>query len=145
MWTCPKCGAKVDPSFEVCWQCGTTRDGEEDPTFVPADAIPPAESPLDLDMPPGDDPVPVPKDPVAGEIVECYHAANPAEAVFLADQLSEQGIPAFGDTTDALGDMGAIGPGPRVWVYAADLPRARAWLDEYDRHLPEEHGAHGRD
>jgi hypothetical protein len=145
MWTCPKCGAKVDPSFEVCWQCGTTPDGVEDPTFVPADAVPPAESPLDLDMPPGDDPVPVPGDPVADELVECYHAANPTEAKFLADQLSEQGIPAYADTTDPLGDMGAIGSGPRVWVYLADLPRARAWLDEYDRHLRTEHGAPDRD
>ena len=23
MWTCPKCGTKVDPSFDVCWACGT--------------------------------------------------------------------------------------------------------------------------
>ena len=46
MWTCPKCGAKVDPSFEVCWQCGTTREGVEDPNFVRADETPPIEDPL---------------------------------------------------------------------------------------------------
>jgi hypothetical protein len=140
MWTCPKCGTKVDPSFEVCWHCGTTPDGVEDPTFVPADAASPAESPLDLDMPVGDDPLPEPANPVAGELVECYFASNQVQAKFLADQLSEQGIPAFADTTDALGDMGAIGPGPRVWVRAEDLTRAKAWLEEYDRQFKEEHG-----
>jgi outer membrane protein assembly factor BamB len=34
MWNCPKCGVKVDPSFDVCWSCGTTKDGIEDPAFV---------------------------------------------------------------------------------------------------------------
>ena len=60
MWTCPKCSAKVDPTFEVCWSCGTTPDGVEDPTFVPCEAPPPPGSPLDLDMPKWDDPLPVP-------------------------------------------------------------------------------------
>ena len=45
MWTCPKCHAKVDPSFEVCWKCGTTPDGVEDPTFVRADDAGPIEDP----------------------------------------------------------------------------------------------------
>jgi hypothetical protein len=35
MWTCPKCREEVDSAFEICWQCGTTIDGLEDPTFVP--------------------------------------------------------------------------------------------------------------
>ena len=34
MRSCPKCSAKVDNSFEVCWSCGTSRDGEEDPAFA---------------------------------------------------------------------------------------------------------------
>ena len=38
MWTCPKCDAKVDPSFEVCWRCGTSPEGVEDPGFLRADA-----------------------------------------------------------------------------------------------------------
>jgi Double zinc ribbon len=33
-WTCPKCAAVVDPGFAVCWNCGTTSDGVEDPHFV---------------------------------------------------------------------------------------------------------------
>jgi hypothetical protein len=35
MWTCPKCGAEVDAEFQICWQCGTTEEGVEDPSFVP--------------------------------------------------------------------------------------------------------------
>ena len=140
MWTCPKCGTKVDPSFEVCWSCGTTADGVEDPTFVAADAVEPAASPLDLDMPAGEEPLAGASDPVAGELVECYSAANLTQAKFVADQLSEQGIPAFADTTDALGDMGAVGPGPRVWVRVENFPRARAWLDAYDQQFKTEHG-----
>ena len=74
MWTCPKCQSKVDPSFEVCWACGTTPDGVEDPTFVPADAPSSSVSPLDLDMPKAEEPVPEPSSPDAGDLVECYWA-----------------------------------------------------------------------
>ena len=34
IWTCPKCASPVTPEFAVCWNCGTTRDGVEDPTFA---------------------------------------------------------------------------------------------------------------
>lgn len=33
MWECKKCRERVEGSFEVCWNCGTTRDGVEDPSF----------------------------------------------------------------------------------------------------------------
>ena len=32
-WKCSKCGESVPGSFETCWSCGTTVDGQEDPTF----------------------------------------------------------------------------------------------------------------
>jgi hypothetical protein len=35
MWTCSKCGEEVQEDFEVCWSCGTTRDGIESPAFDP--------------------------------------------------------------------------------------------------------------
>jgi hypothetical protein len=35
MWTCPNCKIEVDPGFEVCWACGTSRDGTLDPNFDP--------------------------------------------------------------------------------------------------------------
>lgn len=33
MWTCPKCSKKVDDAYEICWACGTTVDGMENPHF----------------------------------------------------------------------------------------------------------------
>jgi hypothetical protein len=35
MWICPVCGEEVDDGFEVCWSCGSSVEGEEDPTFDP--------------------------------------------------------------------------------------------------------------
>lgn len=35
MWTCPKCRESVQDDFEVCWSCGTNREGQENPDFVP--------------------------------------------------------------------------------------------------------------
>jgi hypothetical protein len=34
-WRCPRCGSEVEPGFEVCWKCGTARDGAVDPDFAP--------------------------------------------------------------------------------------------------------------
>jgi hypothetical protein len=36
-WTCSKCGETVDAGFLVCWSCGTSIEGVEDPSFVRAD------------------------------------------------------------------------------------------------------------
>jgi hypothetical protein len=33
MWQCPKCGNPVEDNFDVCWSCGTSRGGVEDPAF----------------------------------------------------------------------------------------------------------------
>lgn len=32
-WTCARCGKSIEPDFELCWSCGTTRQGDVDPTF----------------------------------------------------------------------------------------------------------------
>jgi hypothetical protein len=37
MWRCPECGTDVEGSFDVCWRCGTTRNGTRDPEFRTAD------------------------------------------------------------------------------------------------------------
>jgi len=37
-WNCPRCGAEVDAGYEVCWACGTSRDGTPDPDFEVATA-----------------------------------------------------------------------------------------------------------
>jgi len=133
MWTCPKCQSKVDPSFEVCWNCGTTAEGVTDPSFVRADDAGPIEA----------DPV-TPKllveegtgelpEPIAGELVEAYSALDLMEARFLADQLNEAGIQATSDTHDLHDALGSMNADPKVWVHAEDFPRARAWLESYER------------
>ena len=33
MWICPKCRESVEEDFDVCWKCGTTREGLENPEF----------------------------------------------------------------------------------------------------------------
>jgi hypothetical protein len=136
MWTCPKCHSKVDPSFDVCWNCGTSVDGVEDPTFVKADdAGPIAADALvpELDVPEdaifsGELPA-----PIRGDLVEAYEALDLMEARFLTDQLNQAGIPAVSDTHDLHDSLGIMDGTPKVWVSSGDLPKARAWLDTYER------------
>lgn len=39
MWQCIKCREEVEEEFDVCWNCGTSRDGTEDPEFRRADDV----------------------------------------------------------------------------------------------------------
>ena len=139
MWNCPKCRAKVDDSFEICWSCGTSRDGEEDPAFARADDDgPDHDPPSKRDPKPGDDLEIAVAEP---QVAECYWAGNTFEATFVANQLVTEGIPATADALDLrivfAGFFGLVpaGPyfGPRVRVFDQDLPRARSWLAGYER------------
>jgi len=136
MWTCPKCQTKVDPSFDVCWNCGTSVDGVEDSTFVKADDAGPLpgdplfpqldvekEGVVESDLP----------GPIRGDLVEAYSALDLMEATFLADQLNQAGIQAVSDTHDLHDALGTMEGGPKVYVRAEDRERARAWLATYDR------------
>ena len=124
MWSCPKCRAKVDHSFEICWSCGTSRDGEEDPAFTRAD-----DDDGSIDAPPWKWEHKVANDPDF-EVAECYWASNTLEAMFVANQLVTEGIPATADDLELrivfAGLFGLVpaGPyfGPRVRVLAEDLP-----------------------
>ena len=136
MWTCPKCDSKVDPSFEVCWNCGTSADGVEDPTFVRADDAGPIEDgPIVPELDVQEDKAVLGElpEPIRGDLVEAYGALDLMEANFLTDQLNQAGIQAVCDTHDFHETLGTMEGGPRVWVRADDLPRARAWLETYDR------------
>jgi hypothetical protein len=137
MWTCPKCGSKVDPSFQVCWKCGTTADGVEDPDFVAADDAPPI---VDPQYDPIAEPSPAGRGPIASGLVPCYQAYSLIEAKFLADQLSQQGIPAMSDTQDMQDALGTMEGNPRVYCRSEDLPRARTWLEAYEQHRQDEGG-----
>lgn len=39
MWECPKCRESVEDGFDVCWNCGTSSAGVEDPQFARADDL----------------------------------------------------------------------------------------------------------
>jgi hypothetical protein len=140
MWTCPKCCVKVDDAFEVCWSCGTSFGGEEDPAFARADDVGPirdlpwkSEHKEDAsDFEDGDPEL---------KLVECYWAREPYEAWFLAGQLTQQGIPATADAYDLrltfAGFFGLVPSspyfGPRVRVLAEDRLRAQSWLADYEQ------------
>lgn len=133
MWTCPKCQTKVDPGFQACWNCGTTADGVEDPTFLRADEIVGEKSPFETDMPAGNAPIAQTINEAEGELVECYWALDLMQAKFLADRLTDAGIPAVADTLDMHDLMGSQSSGPKLRVRAVDLEKARAWLAEFER------------
>lgn len=53
MWQCMKCQERVEDTFEVCWNCGTSKDGAEDPNFRKADDMTVAEIDAQTDERPG--------------------------------------------------------------------------------------------
>jgi len=81
-WTCTKCGETVDAGFLVCWSCGTSIEGVEDPAFGSAeetdlgDDESPAVTFLDNDL---DEPSPGPAPRT------CLRCQSPLEPGFVAD------------------------------------------------------------
>jgi hypothetical protein len=136
MWRCPRCETRVDDEFEVCWACGTSADGVEDPTFLTADEEGPIEEPPIDTEGPMEDPLADFAGTPMPELVECFMASNTIEAKFVADQLIEQGIPAVADHHDNNLWLGGWKPtmwgyGPKVRVRPEDLARAEEWLKGY--------------
>jgi hypothetical protein len=134
MWTCPKCSARVEAPLDVCWRCGTSPEGVEDPDFVTADEAPPIDDPtgyLQLDAgDPGEEGDAGP--PL--DLVACYETNDVAEAKFVADELLAEGIPATLQNTHRATylpqDAYSLYP-CRVVVRATDLPRAQGWVQDY--------------
>jgi hypothetical protein len=137
MWRCPKCKARVDDTFDVCWQCGTTPDGVEDPEFLTADDTGPVDDPVkDLVAALDDSQEDFAGVPELPEVVEVYMAESVVEAKFIADRLVEQGIAAVADTHDSNMFLGGWKPtmwgyGPKVRVRPEDGLRARGWVESY--------------
>jgi len=137
MWTCVKCGSKVDPGFDVCWKCGTSVEGVEDPTFTTADEAVDESSVTDLGL----SAAPPFESVESAELVDCYSAADYLEARFLADQLNERGIQAIADGFDFHEAIGSMNSNPRVRVRADQHQAARDWLEEYERNRPKAEGS----
>lgn|SRR5262245_12196878 len=55
MWECRKCHERLEDSFEVCWNCGTSKEGVEDPTFAKAEKGEKASEPDALSTTAGQD------------------------------------------------------------------------------------------
>ncbi len=141
MWTCPKCKTQVDPGFDLCWRCGTTAEGVEDPTFQTADQAGPIE---DRQYDPIAEPARVRWAEAVGgsddELVTCYQAFSLMEAKFIADQLNGNGIPAMSDTIDMQDALGTMDGNPRIYCRESDLPKAHAWLKLYETNKQSEIG-----
>jgi hypothetical protein len=45
MWQCTKCHETSDDTFGACWNCGTSKEGVEDPSFGEETSFP-ADAPL---------------------------------------------------------------------------------------------------
>jgi hypothetical protein len=116
MWTCTKCGEQIEDDFEVCWACGTSIDGVEDPDFLSHDTQ--AAAPR---FPP------VPPDEVPDHLVTVWSCSLPPEAAAIRLRLEAAGIPVFlaDENTIAMDWLlsNAIG-GIKVQVAEPDVPRA---------------------
>ncbi|MCI0683892.1 MAG: DUF2007 domain-containing protein [Gemmataceae bacterium] len=83
MWTCPKCTKKVDDAFEICWACGTSVDGIEDPHFL-------EEAVWEKPTPSGPEAEATPENLVT--LIKCVGAGQ-AHAIRV--RLESEGIPVF--------------------------------------------------
>ncbi len=137
MWSCPKCRQKVDDQFEVCWKCGTTLDGVEDPEFF-------AERDGRREAPRG------PEAAIAPEsLVTLIKCSLPGEAHAIRVRLESEDIPVFlfDEFTVTMDWLlsNAIG-GVKVQVPEPYLERARAILgiveEEQERAAAEEDEQH---
>jgi hypothetical protein len=131
MWQCSKCGESLKDVFEVCWACGTSKDGVQDPHFLDpeAEAAPENQAleaiPDDLD---------VEEEPERMVTVANCNLAAQAHAMRM--RLEAAGIPVFlaDELTIAMDWLlsNAIG-GVKVQVAERHAPRAAEILDEFSR------------
>jgi len=82
-WTCSKCGETVDAGFLVCWSCGTSIDGVEDPSFVVVDESAPGDDESAAVSFPDDDALDEPMEGPAPR--SCIRCQGPLEPGFIAD------------------------------------------------------------
>src|SRR6516162_1095696 len=83
MWKCTKCGQKVDDAYEICWACGTTVDGVENPHFLD-------EVNWSKEKPAGPD-----GDVAPESLVTLTKCSLPPQAHAIRVRLESEGIPVF--------------------------------------------------
>ncbi len=82
-WTCSKCGETVDAGFLVCWSCGTSIEGVEDPSFVVVDEATPGNDESAAVSGLDDDALDEPIEGLAPQ--SCFRCQGPLEPGFIAD------------------------------------------------------------
>ena len=137
MWKCPKCNTKVDDAYEICWACGTTVDGVENPGFF-------EEGNWEKEAPSGPE-----ADITPESLVTLIKCSLPGEAHAIRMRLENEGIPVFlfDEFTITMDWLlsNAIG-GVKVQVPEPYLERARGILniieeeDEPEPTEPEQEG-----
>lgn len=125
-WTCLKCCEIVDASYEVCWICGTSREGFEDPTFVTADEAGPIYDPLrdrrhdDLPDPVEELPEPPPR------LTRVFASQDIVTVRHVVQELQALGIPALAGPY-----WNVYAQGECVLVRSEDRVRAGEWVERF--------------
>ena len=139
MLTCPRCTEWVQDDLEICWGCGTSQDGVEDPAFLPADEYGPLVDPIEDREIKDSEKIEADFGELLPNLVDCYQAEGVTEARFVADQIRLTGIPAVSGRYDLFTDY-LGGPktntwnyGPRVRVRPQDFSHARSWAEAYQK------------
>jgi hypothetical protein len=125
MWKCSNCGESLRDDFEVCWSCGTTKDGTLDPHFLDPEAAAAPENEALEDIPSDMEEEPE-------RMVTIAQCNLPAEAHAMRVRLEAAGIPVFlaDELTVAMDWLlsNAIG-GVKVQVPERYVPRATRLLE----------------
>jgi hypothetical protein len=119
----------VEDPYDICWGCGSSREGIKDPNFVREEA----DTASTPEAEPGR------KAPDPADLVTVAAYLTPQEAHLLRARLESEGIEAFvGDelTTTAWG-ADVVG-GAKVEVAAKDQARAQAIYATVGHHEPQE-------
>src|SRR5262245_29513660 len=99
MWICSKCRTRVDDGFEVCWRCGTTIDGVEDPSFCfedeSSDPTHPRSRGQDGEVSEESSLSEVQGIPDSADLIPCFETYFVVEANQLVQSLKQSGISAW--------------------------------------------------
>lgn len=101
MWQCVKCREELEDSFDTCSNCGTSKDGPEDPDFRKADAFARAETEESARaMTAEGEPAPVREEKNPIHCPRCDRTLD-----FVGTKKFHEGTPAWGFV---LGDLGEL-------------------------------------
>jgi len=128
MWKCPSCGENLEDTFDLCWSCGTTREGTVDPNFHDPEGVEPAPENVPLG------PVLFSEDEESEPLVTVAQCSLPAQAHAMRLHLEAAGIPVClaDELTIAMDWLlsNAIG-GVKVQVPESYADKATELLDEF--------------